>query len=66
MRCGTAWVNNHTEVAPPIPFGGVKSSGVGRSGDWPGVDAHSNLQSQVIYKGVDRVRADDNQPASGK
>jgi acyl-CoA reductase-like NAD-dependent aldehyde dehydrogenase len=56
LQCGTAWVNNHTEVAPHIPFGGVKSSGVGRSGGRPGIDAYSNLQSQVVYKGLDRVR----------
>jgi acyl-CoA reductase-like NAD-dependent aldehyde dehydrogenase len=56
LQCGTAWVNNHTEVAPHIPFGGVKSSGVGRSGGRPGIDAYSSLQSQVIYKGLDRVR----------
>jgi acyl-CoA reductase-like NAD-dependent aldehyde dehydrogenase len=57
LQCGTAWVNNHTEVAPHIPFGGVKSSGVGRSGGRPGIDAYADLQSQVIYKGLDRVRS---------
>ncbi|MCW2934031.1 MAG: Aldehyde Dehydrogenase [Actinomycetia bacterium] len=56
LQCGTAWVNNHTEVAPHIPFGGVKSSGIGRSGGRPGVDAYSNLQTQIIYKSADRVR----------
>jgi hypothetical protein len=34
----------------------VKSSGVGRSGGRPGVDAYSDLQTQIIYKSVDRVR----------
>ena len=28
---GTTWVNSHTEVAPHIPFGGVKDSGLGRA-----------------------------------
>ncbi|HEY6788520.1 MAG TPA: aldehyde dehydrogenase family protein [Trebonia sp.] len=56
LQCGTAWVNNHTEVAPHIPFGGVKSSGVGRSGGRPGIDAYSSLQTQIIYKSAERVR----------
>jgi acyl-CoA reductase-like NAD-dependent aldehyde dehydrogenase len=56
LECGTAWVNSHTEVAPHVPFGGVKDSGVGRSGGRPGVDAYADLQTQIIYKSPDRVR----------
>ena len=29
LECGTAWVNKHCELAPNIPFGGAKSSGMG-------------------------------------
>ena len=56
LQAGTTWVNNHTEVAPHIPFGGIKNSGLGRAGGRPGIDAYSNLQTQIIYKNADRVR----------
>ena len=29
LECGTAWINKHCELAPNIPFGGAKSSGMG-------------------------------------
>jgi acyl-CoA reductase-like NAD-dependent aldehyde dehydrogenase len=29
LEVGTAWVNHHQDVAPFIPFGGVKQSGIG-------------------------------------
>ena len=29
LECGTAWVNKRCELAPNIPFGGSKSSGMG-------------------------------------
>ena len=29
LECGTVWVNNHVELAPHVPFGGAKHSGVG-------------------------------------
>ena len=29
LECGTAWINKHCEIAPNIPFGGAKSSGMG-------------------------------------
>ncbi|MGH6970609.1 MAG: aldehyde dehydrogenase family protein, partial [Caulobacteraceae bacterium] len=29
MESGTVWVNKHAELAPNIPFGGAKASGVG-------------------------------------
>jgi acyl-CoA reductase-like NAD-dependent aldehyde dehydrogenase len=58
LQAGTTWVNNHTEVAPHIPFGGIKNSGLGRAGGRPGIDAYSALQTQIIYKNADRVRAE--------
>ena len=56
LQAGTTWVNGHTEVAPHIPFGGIKDSGVGRAGGRPGIDAYSALQTQIIYKSAERVR----------
>ncbi len=29
LECGTAWINKHGDIAPHIPFGGVKASGFG-------------------------------------
>jgi acyl-CoA reductase-like NAD-dependent aldehyde dehydrogenase len=57
LDCGTSWVNSHAEVAPHIPFGGIKSSGVGRSGGTPGLDGYADLQTQYVYKSSDRVKA---------
>jgi len=55
LECGTSWVNQHTEVAPHIPFGGVKSSGIGRNNGQPGTDAYSELKTIIVYKDKDRV-----------
>jgi acyl-CoA reductase-like NAD-dependent aldehyde dehydrogenase len=44
LESGTAWVNQHLALAPNIPFGGVKWSGIGReNGPW-GVDEFCELQ----------------------
>jgi acyl-CoA reductase-like NAD-dependent aldehyde dehydrogenase len=55
LDCGTAWVNQHTEVAPHIPFGGVKSSGIGRNNGQPGADAYAELKTIIVYKDPERV-----------
>ena len=57
LECGTTWVNNHTEVAPHVPFGGVKASGVGRNCGQIGLDGYAELQTQIIYRNNDRVKA---------
>src|SRR5581483_2548311 len=31
LECGTVWVNRHGDVRPDVPFGGIKSSGIGVS-----------------------------------
>jgi acyl-CoA reductase-like NAD-dependent aldehyde dehydrogenase len=56
LECGTAWVNNHAEVAPHVPFGGTKQSGVGRNCGTPGIDAYAELQTRYVYKSADRVK----------
>ncbi|WTW92200.1 aldehyde dehydrogenase family protein [Streptomycetaceae bacterium NBC_01309] len=55
LVCGTVWVNQHTEIAPHIPFGGVKSSGIGRNNGQVGLDAYAELQTRIVYKNPDRV-----------
>ena len=35
LECGTAWVNQHLAIAPNLPFGGAKWSGIGvENGPW--------------------------------
>jgi len=35
LDCGTAWVNQHLAIAPNLPFGGAKWSGIGvENGPW--------------------------------
>jgi acyl-CoA reductase-like NAD-dependent aldehyde dehydrogenase len=44
LECGTAWVNCHLAVAPDLPFGGVKWSGIGvENGPW-GLDEFTDIQ----------------------
>jgi acyl-CoA reductase-like NAD-dependent aldehyde dehydrogenase len=57
LECGTAWVNSHAEIAPHVPFGGTKRSGIGRNCGTVGIDAYAELQTRIVYKSVDRVRA---------
>jgi acyl-CoA reductase-like NAD-dependent aldehyde dehydrogenase len=30
LKAGIIWINQHLKVAPEVPFGGVKESGIGR------------------------------------
>lgn len=55
LECGTAYLNHHTEVAPNIPFGGVKASGIGRSCGQLGIDAFAELKTVITYKDAARV-----------
>jgi acyl-CoA reductase-like NAD-dependent aldehyde dehydrogenase len=55
LEAGTVLVNNHTEVAPHVPFGGCKSSGVGRAGGQPGLDEYAEFKTVIVYKSADRV-----------
>lgn len=44
LDCGTAWVNTHMAVAPNLPFGGAKWSGLGvENGPW-GYAAFTEMQ----------------------
>lgn len=50
LECGTASVNQHIEVSPDVPFGGVKCSGMGRVAGKPGIDAYAELQTRITLK----------------
>jgi len=48
LDSGSVWINRHGIVAPDIPFGGMKQSGVGRSNGDPGLDAYCELKTLSI------------------
>jgi acyl-CoA reductase-like NAD-dependent aldehyde dehydrogenase len=44
LECGTAWVNQHCQIWPTLPFGGVKESGVGVENSEHGLAEFTTLQ----------------------
>lgn len=45
IRAGTVWINAYRVVAPSVPFGGYKDSGLGRENGVAGVDAYLETKS---------------------
>lgn len=50
LRAGTVGINDYT-VMPNAPFGGFKSSGIGREGGWPGIEAFTELKTVIVGLG---------------
>jgi len=50
MNSGTVWVNKHGDIAPNIPFGGAKQSGLGTELGQIGLEEFTQLQ--VINVGL--------------
>ncbi|UUQ65571.1 aldehyde dehydrogenase family protein [Pseudomonas fuscovaginae UPB0736] len=48
IEAGTVWVNMHTLLDPAVPFGGSKSSGVGREFGSAFIDDYTELKSVMI------------------
>ncbi len=44
MEAGTVWVNQHLQLMPNVPFGGAKSSGIGRELGEEGLAEFTQLQ----------------------
>jgi acyl-CoA reductase-like NAD-dependent aldehyde dehydrogenase len=44
LECGTAWVNGHGGIAPNVPFGGVKCSGIGVEFAEEGLHEYTTIQ----------------------
>lgn len=44
LECGSAWINAHGMVQPNVPFGGVKSSGVGVEFGAEGLKEYTTIQ----------------------
>jgi acyl-CoA reductase-like NAD-dependent aldehyde dehydrogenase len=50
IAAGTTWVNAHLYLLPDLPFGGVKSSGIGiENGIW---GLHEFTTMQVVYRNL--------------
>ena len=50
LECGSAWVNQHIVVAPNLPFGGAKWSGVGVEGGSWGLLGFTEIQVVNVAK----------------
>ncbi|MBL6751007.1 MAG: aldehyde dehydrogenase family protein [Nevskia sp.] len=44
MEAGTVWINKHLEIAPNVPFGGAKQSGLGVEFAKQGLEEFTQLQ----------------------
>jgi acyl-CoA reductase-like NAD-dependent aldehyde dehydrogenase len=44
MDAGTVWINKHLDLAPNIPFGGAKQSGIGTEMGEDGIAEFTQLQ----------------------
>jgi|TARA_B110000438_G_scaffold303455_1_gene365017 acyl-CoA reductase-like NAD-dependent aldehyde dehydrogenase len=50
LECGTAWVNQHGPIAPNVPFGGVKCSGIGVEFAEEGLHEYTTIQVVNVAK----------------
>lgn len=50
LAAGSVWVNSHFDVAPGVPFGGHKASGLGREWGREGLKAYTNTTSLWVWK----------------
>ena len=47
IKAGTVWINAYRVVAPSVPFGGYKQSGLGRENGLHGIDAY--LETKAVW-----------------
>ncbi|QLQ98064.1 aldehyde dehydrogenase family protein [Providencia alcalifaciens] len=48
IEAGTVWVNMHTFLDPAVPFGGIKSSGIGREFGSAFIEHYTELKSVMV------------------
>lgn len=52
ISCGSVWVNSHFDVAPNVPFGGHKESGIGMEWGIEGLRHFTNSRSIWVWKKI--------------
>ena len=52
LEAGTVWINNHFDLSPTTPFGGVKESGMGVEWGLQGLKSFCNIQALIVSKNV--------------
>lgn len=48
LNAGVIWVNQHLKVAPEVPFGGIKESGIGRENGAHALSDYMELKTVMI------------------
>jgi succinate-semialdehyde dehydrogenase/glutarate-semialdehyde dehydrogenase len=48
LNAGIVWINQHLKVAPEVPFGGIKKSGIGRENGPYALSEYLNLKTIMI------------------
>ncbi len=51
IKAGTVWVNTYNLVAPEMPFGGFKQSGLGREMGFQGIELYTEVKSVWVNLG---------------
>ncbi|MFB4163851.1 aldehyde dehydrogenase [Alteribacillus sp. JSM 102045] len=51
IKAGTVWINNYRKVAYGAPFGGYKSSGIGRENGWYVMEEYTQVKSVWVDTG---------------
>lgn len=50
IESGNVWINGHGQLSPNVPFGGIKSSGIGVEFGQEGLNEYTTTQSMHIRK----------------
>lgn len=48
IRAGTVWINNYGPLDPAVPFGGYKTSGIGREGGMQQMDEYLETKAVIM------------------
>ncbi|PTB35613.1 uncharacterized protein TrAFT101_009349 [Trichoderma asperellum] len=52
LTAGSVWINSHFDVAPDVPFGGTKESGIGREWGLEGFKEFTDRTSLWVWKKI--------------
>ncbi len=51
LQAGTCWINHYNVTPIELPFGGMKSSGLGRENGRAAIEHYTQLKSVYVAKG---------------